>query len=117
EPAETVEIRDAGAVLLRRLAEANARIDEDTAERNARSGGEPQGALEKALDIVEDVDGGVRPLAIVHDDDGRAGLGDDVGHGGVALQTPDIVDDRGAEAGGLPRHRRLHGVDRNGRVD
>ncbi len=46
--------------------------------------------------VGDDVDGRIGGLAIVHDDDGRAVLGDDARHVGIALQAPDIVDDGGA---------------------
>ena len=117
QPAEPLEVPDALVILLGRLAEAQARVEQDPAERNSGAGGEPQRPRKEALDVVEDVDRRVRRLAIVHDDHRRAGLGDRVGHAGIALKAPDVIDHRGAEACGGPRHRRLRGVDREGHVE
>ena len=103
-------------VLLPGLAEADSRIEQDPAERHAGAGGEVERAFEETLDIVENVDRRIRLIAVVHDDQGRAGLGDGVGHAGIALQAPDIVDDTGAEPRRLARNRRLGCVDRDRRV-
>ena len=78
---------------------------------------EVERALEEALDVVENVDRWIRRFAVVHDDDGRAGLRDGVRHAGIALQSPDVVDDAGAEPRRLARDRRLAGVDGDRRVE
>ena len=101
----------------RRLAEADARIEQDAAERRARRSGQVERALEEPLDVVENVDRRIRLIAVVHDDDRRAGLGDRVRHAGIALQSPDVVDDAGAEPRRLARHRRLRGVDGDWRIE
>ena len=113
---EAIEIPDAGMVLLPRLAEADARIEQDPAKGHASAGSEVERALEEALDVIEDVDRRIRLLAVVHDDDRRAGLRDGVRHAGIALQSPDVVDDASAEPRRLARDRRLAGVDGDRRV-
>ncbi len=104
-------------VLLRRLAEADAGIEQNAAERHAGRRREIERAFEEALDVVENVDRPVRPLAVVHDDDRRAGFGDRVRHARIALQSPDVVDDRGAEPRRLARHCGFAGVDGDGCVE
>ena len=114
--AEAIEIPDAGMVLLPRLAEADARIEQDPAKGHASARREVERALEEALDVVEDVDRRIRLLPVVHDDDRRAGLRDGVRHAGIALQSPDVVDDAGAEPRRLARDRGLAGVDGDRRI-
>ena len=92
--AEAIEVPDAGMVLLRRLAEADARIEQNTAERHAGARGEVERAFEETLDIIENVDRRVRLLAVVHDDEGGAGIGYRIRHAGIALKAPDVVDDQ-----------------------
>src|ERR1700733_2135083 len=94
---EAIEIPDAGMVLLSCLAKADAGIEEDPAKGYASAGRESERALEEALDVVENVERRILLLAVVHDDDRRAGLRDGVRHAGIALQAPNIVDDAGAE--------------------
>ena len=53
---EAIEIPDAGVVLLSRLAEADAGIEQNSAEGHAGARREVERALEEALDVVEDVD-------------------------------------------------------------
>ena len=60
EAAEAIEVPDAGMVLLRRLAEADAGIEQNAAERHAGARGEIERALEEALDVVENVDRRIR---------------------------------------------------------
>ena len=48
----------------------------------------------KALHIGHDIDRGIGSFAIVHHDHRHAVFGDDARHVGVALQAPDVVDDR-----------------------
>ena len=117
EPAEPIEIPDAGDILPGRLAEADAGVEQNAAERHAGPRGEPQRPLEEPVDVVENVEGGVGRLAVVHDDDARAGLGDHTGHAGVALQAPDVVDDAGAEPRRLAGHLGLARVHGDGRVE
>ena len=52
-------------------------------------------------------------VAIVHDDDRRAVLGDDARHVGVALQAPDVVDDRRALLERPGGDRGLERIDRD----
>ncbi len=117
ESPETREIPDAGVVLPRRLAEADSGIEQDAPERDAGARRQIERALEEAFDVVENVDRLVGLVAIVHDDDRRAGLGDRVRHRGIALQSPHIIDDAGAKLSRLARYSRLAGVDGDRRVD
>ena len=70
-----------------------------------------EGAFERAQDVGDDVERGVGRVPVVHEDGGGARLGRDLGDGGIALEAPDVVDDRGAGGEGAPRHLRLPGVD------
>ena len=94
-------------VLLPRLAEADAGIEQDPAEGRAGRCRKVEGALEEALDVVEDVDRRIGLVPVVHDDDRRARLRHGVRHAGIALQAPDVVDDAGAEPRRLARHLAL----------
>ena len=100
-------------MLLPALAEADAGIEDDVAVGDAGPAGDGERALEEALHVVDDVDRRIDRLAVVHDDHRHAGLAGDRRHVRIALQAPDVVDDRGArserEAGG----RGLVGVDRD----
>ena len=98
-------------VLLPRLAEANARIEQNAAERHASARGEVEGALEETLDIIENVDRGIRAVAVVHGDEGGAGFRHGIRHIRIALKPPDVVDDASAEPRRLTRHRRLRSID------
>ena len=53
-------------------------------------------------------------LAIVHDDDRRAVLGDDARHVGIALQAPHVIDDGRAGLERPARHGGFARIDRNG---
>ena len=97
EAAPGVEPGDAGHALLRRLAEADAGIEHDALARDAGARGDFERAREERGHVGDDVDRRIGALAIVHDDDRRAALGDDARHVGIALQAPDVVDDRGAQ--------------------
>ena len=79
--------------------------------------GKVERALKEALDVVENVDRRIRLLAVVHDDDRRPGLRDGVRHAGIALQSPDVVDEASAEPRRLARHRRLAGVNGDRRIE
>ena len=113
---EAIEIPDAGMVLLPRLAEADARIEQDPAKGHASARREVERALKETHDVIKDVDRRILLLPVVHDDDRRGGLRDGVRHAGIALQSPDIVDDASAEPRRLARHRRLAGVNGDRRV-
>ena len=78
---------------MRRFAEANAGIKHDLAAPNPRPCGDVQRPCEEIADVADDVERRVWPLAVVHDDDGRAVPSDNARHIGIALQTPDIVHD------------------------
>ena len=67
---------------------------------------------EERRDVGHDVDRGIGGLAVVHDDDRHAVVGDHARHVGVALQAPDVVDDGRAGAERPAGHFGLHGVDR-----
>lgn len=56
-----------------------------------------QGPVEKAAHIRDDVEAGIDAVAIVHQHRRRAGFGDYISHSGIALQSPNIIDDAGAE--------------------
>ena len=53
----------------------------------------------------------------MHDDDGRAALGDEASHAGIALQAPDIVGDGGALIERPGDDGRFHAVDRHGNAE
>ena len=65
--------------------------------RSCRARCRPVGDVERAgeegLDVGHDVDRGIGGVAVVHDHDRHAVLGDDARHVGIALQAPDVVDD------------------------
>src|ERR1700730_18451942 len=91
---ELTDACDRGEALLRRLAEADARIEHNVLPRNAGEGGNlPRGAKEGAY-IRHDVDRGIGRLTVVHDDHRHRGFGDDPSKLAIALQTPYVVDDR-----------------------
>ena len=99
------------------LAETDAGIEHDGAVGNPRALSDFDRSAEKPLDVLDDVERGVDLGAVVHDADRRAVLGRDPRDVGVALQPPDVVDDRGSglERGG--RDARFHRVDRDRRLD
>ena len=99
--------------LFRRLAEADAGIEHDAVAGDAGALGDLQRASKERLDIGDDVDGRVGRLAVMHDDDRHAVFGDDRGHGGIALQAPDVVDDGGALVERPGGDLGLDGVDRH----
>ena len=73
--------------------------------------------LEEPLHVGHDVEVAIDGLAIMHDDDGGAGLGHGVRHGGILLKTPDIVDDRGAGLDRKACDARLRRIDRGRAID
>ena len=114
--AEPVEVADQVEILARRLAEADAGVDHDLPARNAGGGRDGDGAFEEAADIVEDVEGGVDGVAVVHQHHRGAGPGRDRGDARVALGAPDVVDDRCSCSESDLRDLRLVAVDRDRRV-
>ena len=102
---ELREPRDGGDALLRRLAEADAGVEHDALARDAGAVGDLERAGKERRDVGHDVDGRIGGLAVVHDDDRHGVLGHHARHVGIALQAPDVVDDR--RAGGERRKRHL----------
>src|SRR5215475_14807006 len=113
EHLQAVEPRDRHHALFRRLAETDAGIEHDEVARNAGARRDGERAFEEGGDVGHDVDERVDDIAVVHDNDRRPVARDDAGHLGIALQTPDIVDDGGATVECPGCDHRLHGVDRN----
>ena len=113
---EAIEIPDAGMVLLPRLAEADAGIEQNSSKWRAGRCDKIERAFKEAFNVVENVDRRIRVFPVVHDDDRRAGLRDGVRHARIALQSPDVVDDACAEPRRLARHGRLAGVNGDRRI-
>src|ERR1700761_6910355 len=93
EAAPSVETRQTGDTLLCRFAEADAGIEHDLIMADAGGPGDFERAREELRYFGDDVEGRISGLAIVHDNDRRAVLGNDSRHVRIALQTPDVVDD------------------------
>ncbi len=85
---------DAGDALFRRLAEADAGIEDYALAGDAGARRNIERAVEEGRHVGNDVDGRIRGLAVVHDSDRHATLGDEVRHVGIALQPPHVIDDR-----------------------
>src|SRR5207245_8739934 len=89
------EPRQCGHALLGRLAEADTGIEDNFVRRNSGAGSNVERSCKEIGDVLHDVDSRIGTLAVMHDDDGRAALGDEASHAGIALQAPDIVGDGG----------------------
>ena len=100
EPAQPGNCRHA---LFRRLAEANAGIEDDGLPADAGARRDSKRARKESLDVVQYVDQRIHGLAIVHDDDADPVTGDNIGHVGIALQAPHVIHDRGAFSKGPGR--------------
>src|ERR1700722_6389335 len=61
--------------LFLRLAKADAGIEHDIAGRNARFAGDVERAGKERSDILHDIDGSVRAVAVVHDNDRTTACG------------------------------------------
>ena len=85
--------------------------------RNSGLRGDVERTREEVGDILHDVDAGIGAVAVMHDDDGRAALGDQAGHAGIALQAPDVVGDGGALIERPGDDGRFHAVDRDGNAE
>ena len=70
-------------------------------------------AGEERHHVGHDVDAGIGVVAVVHHDDRHAVLGGHARHVRIALQAPDVVDDRGALVERPGGDLRLDGVDRD----
>jgi len=113
EGSQFAEPRNRDDALRRRLAEADAGVEDDLVACDAGAVGDVERAAEECGYVGHDVDCGVCGLAIVHDDDWNAMFGDDAREIAIALQAPDVVDHGGALGERRSRNGRLHGVDRN----
>ncbi len=80
---------------------------------DAGARGDVERARKECRDIGHDVDRWIGGLAVVHDDHRHGVLGHHPRQAAVALQTPHVVDDRGAGRERPGRHLGLHGVDRD----
>ena len=96
-----------------RLAEADARIEQDLSKGDASRRRNVERASEEPLDIVENVDRRIDLVPVVHDDHRRARLRDRVRHAWIALKSPDVVDGASAEPRRLARDRSLRRIDRD----
>ena len=103
--------------LLRRLAEANAGVESDPLPCDAGPVGDVQRARKEAGDVGHDVDRRIDGLAIVHGDDEGAVIGGDTRHVMIALQAPDVIDDRSASLEREPGDRRRHRIDGDRRAE
>jgi hypothetical protein len=117
ERLQLAEPRQCSHALLRRLAEADAGVEDNFVRRNSRFRRDVERVREEVDDVLHDVHSGIGAVAVVHDDDGRAALGDEAGHAGIALQAPDIVGDRGALIQRPGDDGRFHAVDRHGNAE
>src|SRR5205823_10048115 len=99
--------RDHGETLVRRLAEADTGIEHYIFAGNTRRGRDSKRAVEEVGDIPHDVDGRIGRVAVVNDNDRHAVLGNHAGKFPVALQSPDVVDDRGTRGDRPSRDLRL----------
>src|SRR5262249_16359049 len=79
-------------VLQRGLPECNSGIKHDARPRDARLVRQHQRASKKPANVGHNIDRGVLLPTIMHDHDGRFARGDSLSHGGILLQTPNIVD-------------------------
>ena len=105
--------RDHRDALLRGLAEADAGIEHDALARDAGARRDVERAREERLHVGHDVERRIDGLAVVHHDHRHAVLGGDACHVGIALQAPDVVEDRGAPFERPGRDLGLDGVDRD----
>src|SRR5690349_13528798 len=91
--AEGLKLTDAcdrGEALLRRFAEADARIEHDVLPRDAGVRGNLQRAAKERGYICHDVDRRIGRLAVVHDDHRHRRLGYYPRKLALALQAPDV---------------------------
>ena len=109
--------------MLDRLAETDARIEQDLLLAHAAREREGQAFLQELEDLHDDIvvarfllHGLGLPLH-VHQADGAACLGDHVRHVVVAAQGGDVIDDRRAGGQGAARHLRLDRVDADRHAD
>ena len=109
------ELAEQGQVVRRRLAEAEARIDDQPLPRHAGTDGPLDGPLEVGDDLGHQ--GRVAGLgAVVHEHQRDAVLGGDPGDGIVVGHAPDVVDQVGPGVERRVGHGRLGRVDREGHV-
>ena len=113
ERAQLPQAPDQLEILRRRLAETEARIDDQPRLGDAGGQSDVDRAREKREDVGENVQSGIDARAIVHQHRRRAAVGDDAGYFAIPLKPPDVVDDRSAgfERGG--GDARFAGVDGN----
>src|SRR5262249_42017535 len=69
--------------------------------------------FEETQDVVDDIDRRVDLAPVMHDDRGRLRPSNNLRHAGIALQAPDVVDDRRAKPCRLTGDTRLGRVDRD----
>ncbi len=99
------------------LAEANTGVEHNLVVGDAGAPGDFERTREEIRNVGDNVDRGIGSLAIVHDDNGCAVLGDDPRHVAVALQAPDVVDDGRAGLEGPGCNAGFHRVDGNWNAD
>ena len=104
-------------ILRRRLAEAEARIDQQPLLGDAGGQSDVDRARQEIADVGDDVQGGIDGRAIVHQHRRRAAVGDDAGHFAIPLKSPDVVDHRSACGDGGGGDARFAGVDGNRQGD
>jgi 2-haloacid dehalogenase len=122
EPVQQRQAREQFEVVVARLAETNARIDDEFGARDAG----PDAGIHTRFEIIEDVELDIVVLGIVlhgawialrvHQDDGRAKFRSGFDRAIVEAQRRDIVDDVGSGRDGGTHDFGLAGVDGDQRV-
>ena len=116
---DPVEVAQQEEVVVERLAETDAGVEQHLLFAHAGGEGVGQAPLEKGDHLADHVVvargflHGPRLAQHVHEAHRTAALGDERGHGGVAAQGRDVVHEAGAGVERGPRHRRLGRVDRD----
>ena len=119
DPADPLEAADQLEVLVRRLAEADPRVEADVVLGNPCRDRDREPLLEKAGDLLHNVVVTRRDLhrarlpLHVHQANVRARVGDRTRELGIAAQGGDVVDEHRARCEGLSRDLGLRGVDRD----
>ena len=108
--AQSRELAQGFQVVLKRLPESEARVDDQVLARDADLRRAIQSGPQVAQQLRHEV-GVVRRLAVVHDDHRDVPFGGQAGHGVVGPDAPDVVEERRPRLQGSDGDLRLGSID------